>query len=425
MTRRVEQFLAAPDSIRESKSERAKAILRKAQDEARERQLAATKLKASPTMEDLLADIVRVAEDRNTNPWWRWRICSRKRYILFGHYPILFVDREFGQWHRALEVAGLRDESGTRDWRSARAAESRREHTARYIARYVRPYVAGADLRSPTRGQQLILSISDSHSTFMDPFTLRAFLAACRDLRPDVVYLNGDILEGSEISRHPQIPGWTLPLQLEFDFARALLERIRRAAPDSEIILGGGNHDVDRIASYLTHSARALANLRTMRFDRLLELEGLNVRLACGGTIGSPLAQEDEPRGMLLFGSYRVFHGEALGRTPAVSELESAGRSGQSGHVHRAQLFYGSTEATSSFSWMCTPCSCTDRAARAYISSTSTGWQRGFGVAHLFPDGRVHQYPVVTDGGRATVEGYTYVESKKETPNPKENWLAT
>ena len=243
-------------------------------------------------------------------------------------------------------------------------------------------------------------------------------------MKPDVVYLNGDMLEAMEISRHPKIPGWTVPLQLEFDFVREMFTQIRRAGHNGDLIWGGGNHGIDRLAMYLTQVAKELAGLRTLRFDVLAGLNDLDVQLAQGGTIASPYGTENDKRGMLLYGFYRIHHGTLLGQNPAGSELKAAGRSGQSGHAHRAGLAFGTTEASDALCWMTTPCACTEHAARAYIKGVNTGWQKGFGIAFLFPDQTVHQYPVITDGGRATFEGYTFeADPGIKDPDPSTLWL--
>jgi hypothetical protein len=175
---------------------------------------------------------------------------------------------------------------------------------------------------------------------------------------------------------------------------------------------------------YLTQVAPGVASLRSLRFDKLAELDELNVTLAQGGTIASPEGTEDDRMGLLLYGFYRVHHGTLLGMNPAISELKAAGRSGTSGHAHRAVLAYGTNEALQGMSWMSTPAGCTERAARAYIKGVNTGWQKGFGLAYLFPDGKVHQYPVVTDQDRATVEGYIYERKPGlKDPDPSKLWL--
>ncbi|MCI0588927.1 MAG: hypothetical protein L0323_19060 [Planctomycetes bacterium] len=423
----VEQFLAAPDSLRKSEAETRKAVLRKAAEEAERVRLRLGKMRTPPSMEDLLADIVRVASDPQTNPlFYKFRSISRRRYELYGHFPVEAVDREFGQFEHAKQVAGLVDQPGTTLWKAARAETSRREHAARYLDRCVRPYVRPAE---PTlRKTFMVLSGSDFHDFFLDPWTWLCFLQAIRDLQPDMVYLNGDVIDGAEIGRYPKVPGWTMPLQAELDFCREMLRQVREVAGfQGELVLGAGNHCLDRMARYLTQVSPELSGLRSIRFDKLLDLEGLGVQLAMSGTIASPKDQEHAKRGRLLFGFYRVHHGVRLGKTPAVEELKDAGRSGQSGHVHRAGLAFGTTERDMGMSWMSTPMACVERAGRAYISATTPGWQKGFGIAFLSPDGHVHQYPVLTESGgarRCVIEGMTYeCRLPAGDPDPQTMWI--
>ena len=414
--KKVDELLAAPDTVAKNKIELRKYHQRKEQEQAKKKRNRATKRKSRPSMEDMLADIIRVAEDENTNPFHEFRSISSRRYELYGYYPIEFIDQEFGQFNHALEVAGLRDQPGTRLWRANRANSSRREHAKRYVERYVAPYFLDPQSKNfNDDGSYTILSISDTHSQHMCPFTWLCYLQALRDLRPDCALLNGDTLEGTAVSRHPQIPGWTEPLQSELDFKREMFRQIREDVGFSgDLFDTGGNHDTaDRLMMYVTQVAKGLASLDCLRVDELLGLDQFNVELFHGGTIMSPKGTEDAKSGMLLFDFYRIHHGTLCGKHPAASELGAAGRSGQSGHVHRAQLHYGTTERDEGQSWMCTPAGCREEAARAYLKGTTPGWQRGLGFARLFPNGTVHQYPCIVQRGgdgreRLTIEGITY-----------------
>jgi hypothetical protein len=428
----LDELLAAPDLTRANETERRKYTQRKARELAREEQLRQSKSSDVPTVEDLLADIVRVAEDPDTNPWHEHRSISPRRYERYGHYPIEFISREFGQFNHALEVAGLRDQPGTRLWRANRAKESRREHAERYLERHVQPYVIdpGAfDFNDD--GSYSIISISDTHSQFLCPFVWFAYLSALRDIRPDQTLWNGDTLEGAEISSYEQIPGWTENLQSEFDFHREMARQVREDAGFvGDFVITGGNHGIDRFARYMTQVARKLVHLRDLRIDKQLGLADYNVQLFQGGTIMSPQGEENAQRGLLLFDFYRVHHGVRLGAHPAAAELKDAGRSGQSGHVHRADLAFGTNEAHQALSWMSTPMGCRHEVARAYIKGTTTGWQKGLGFARLFPDGTVHQYPCVVTRGRdgrerITIEGITYFRPEDmDDPEPRGQWLS-
>lgn len=421
----ADDLLAAPEALLNSSQEKQKALERKAREKAKAEQLLALKSKEVPSVEDLIADIVRVAEDKVTNPvWHEFRSISRRRYELFGHFPVQFVDRQFGTFAHAKEVARLGDEEGTRMWRRARAEQSRQEHAERYYQRYMLPHVVRQpkELRKP----YLLLSISDTHAHWMCPFVWRSFLLTIRDLKPQGVLLNGDILDGGELSKHPQIRGRSLKLKDELQFQRSMYQQIREVH-DGDLFSTCGNHDLaSRLPRYLSQVDPVISDIDDRRVDELMGLEKYDVRLFHGGSTKSPRGTEEALPGFLLFGFYRIHHGTKLGQIPSMGELQALGRSGQSGHVHRASLVFGTTEANEGLSWMSTPMGAR-HAAGHYTPGPCTGWQRGFGVAWLMPDGHVHQYPVVVQGSpeRIIVEGHVYERGVDcHDPSPLVgNWL--
>lgn len=72
----------------------------------------------------------------------------------------------------------------------------------------------------------------------------RAFVKFASELRPKVVILNGDVLDGATISRHPSI-GWEDRPQLvdEVEACKERLAEIQKAAPAAELVWPLGNHD--------------------------------------------------------------------------------------------------------------------------------------------------------------------------------------
>ena len=426
----VASLLSAPDSVAKNKVELAKYLRRKS-DEAQERERKLmSKSGEVPSIEDIIADVKKVAADPDKNPLGHSTMSiSGARYDAFGRYPIEAIQLRFGNWGHVMEVAGLKDTPATKKTLAAITAKSREEHARRYYDRHLRPYVFDRDLVSARQlvDQRIVLSISDTHSTFLDPFTWQVFLGAIRDLQlgpDDFVLLNGDTLEGGEISTHPKIPGWQVDLQTELDFQREMVKQIRDTGFKGHIIVVGGNHGIDRLARYMSQQAPALSSLRDMRIDKLMGLDEFDVTLAQGGTIMSPMGTEDDTPGLTLFGFYRVSHGTKLGQTPALGELNASHRSGQSGHVHRGSVIYGTTERTAGMSHMTTPMGCNNRGGRAYMKGTNFGWQKGFGVCFLSPGEKCHQYPVITDGGFAHVEGFQYVQrADLLEPDVSTNWL--
>jgi hypothetical protein len=73
----------------------------------------------------------------------------------------------------------------------------------------------------------------------------RAFVTFCRMLKPQAVIMNGDVLDGAQISRHPPI-GWERRPSLiqELEACKKRLDEIEAAAPlGAAFIWTLGNHD--------------------------------------------------------------------------------------------------------------------------------------------------------------------------------------
>lgn len=72
----------------------------------------------------------------------------------------------------------------------------------------------------------------------------QAFVQFCRELNPKAVIMNGDVLDGALISRHPPI-GWEKRPNLiqELECCQSRLSEIENAAPNAEKIWTLGNHD--------------------------------------------------------------------------------------------------------------------------------------------------------------------------------------
>lgn len=409
----VEKFLSAPEELIANPRELAKAQDRKARDEARLKRERATKESGIPSLEDILADVVRVAEDEDTNPQAEFRSISRRRYELYGHYPIEYV-LEHGQFAHITQMAGLTQTPTTGRMLKARTEDSLAQHDRRYFDRYMAPHINKfPELDRETQKFEQVVFISDTHSAFCDPFTWMAFIDFIAHSQPEVICLGGDHIDGHAISSHAKPPGFGLKLQDEFDLFQQQVTEIRTTCPNSKIVWVASNHFTDRVVRHLTNVDPALASLRSMRFDKLIDLGGLDVEICMGGSFLAPEGEKDGLGHKFLWGKKLVMtHGTRLGKYPADKELDAWQTNGISGHVHRAQIVRGSTNATRHLTWACNPAGCADACARYYVQSPGPAWQRGFTVVNK---GRksLQFLTVDTTSNEAICEGWAFTTRKK------------
>lgn len=410
---KVEQFLSAPEEVVADPREAAKLKDRKERDRARKARERAVKRKGKPSLEDILSDVVRVAEDEEHNPYHEFRSISQRRYEIYGEWPIEYV-KEYGRFETVKQMAELSDSVGDRMLVNARSAKTLREHDSRYIRRYIQPHINKfPELQRATAKAKMGVFISDTHSLFMDPFYWESFLAFCEDAQPDMIGMAADHIDGSEISTHPHVPGFTMPLQTELTMQKMMVKEMReRLGYDVRIVLVGDNHWFDRMTRYLTQVARALAGLDSLRIDKLMGLDELEVELAMGGSFVSPEGQEDKRPFIRLWDRFNMTHGTALGKFPANGELMSWGTSGVSGHVHRDQIVRGNVASLRDEQWMCLGSGVIDEVAKYYVKGAGPSWSRAWGVIEMM-GGHLQMTSVDVTNRVAMAHGWYY----KARPN--------
>lgn len=164
--------------------------------------------------------------------------------------PSSCTDEEFTQLFRDNGAAKVAKRLGI----TQRAVYARRkaieDRTNRSIAapgrrstRVEKDYPARATL---TVGRGCVLVGSDAHIWPGNPSTAwRAFVAFAAELKPRAIILNGDVLDFSQISRHPPI-GWEKRPSVveEIEVTQERLHQLELAAgPGVEKIWPLGNHD--------------------------------------------------------------------------------------------------------------------------------------------------------------------------------------
>jgi predicted phosphodiesterase len=375
---------------------------------ARKSEKLATQLKQS-----MVADLVRVSKIPRPvlGP-----SSSRQRYRELGHYSAELIPFLFGNHSEYQRAAGLRDLRGTARVQNKAALLHTHQQVAAYAEREIKPWVGAFD-RTARRSHLEVVVGSDFHSQFVSRFALRVFLDYLRWAQPDVVVLNGDLVDFPSISRHRQLPGhfhWNL--QDEIDFARKeILAPARLACPKATILFVIGNHEY-RLVNYLADTAPALASLRSLRFDDLFGLKELEIGLVCRSNFLAPYAsqraQELAENWHVIGDHYVVTHGTSISRIASAEQLKRFQKSGTSGHTHRPQVFCDNALGTGPLSWMSTPMMASHAVGRDYVPSPSQ-WQAGFGRA-VIHRGAVSQGLVIVHPTWAEASGRVWEATKAE-----------
>lgn len=125
-------------------------------------------------------------------------------------------------------------------------------------------------------GVERAVVMGDFHVPFHDEKAVSVALALVEDIEPEVIYLNGDVMDFYAVSRFDKNPRRALELQDEIDQTFDILSRVRAAAPQARIVYIRGNHEA-RLTTYLNAHAPELSGLRALDIRSLLSLDALNI----------------------------------------------------------------------------------------------------------------------------------------------------
>jgi predicted MPP superfamily phosphohydrolase len=149
-----------------------------------------------------------------------------------------------------------------------------------------------------------------------------------KELNPDTIYLNGDIIDNYGVSSYKKHPLNEQTLERDVNATVAFLKKLRKAFPRAEIIYIFGNHE-HRLESYITDKAPEL--FKYVNLEKILELDKL--RIKC---IRSKHKENYIKRNNLYIGHFDRVSGEA--GVTAINLLRAKGVSLIQGHVHRAGM---------------------------------------------------------------------------------------
>lgn len=338
----------------------------------------------------LIEDLNRVFVSED-NPY-KGFAASRQRYRQLGHFPEILVVDAFGNHEEFLREAGLADSRNTSRVRNKAALLNTHQKVATYAERELKPF-HGAFQQPLPEGVIHVAVGSDFHSKFVDPFALRVWFEVLKIVQPEVVCLNGDVVDFPQISRHRQLPGhFNLNLQSEIDFARErILKPTRELLPSANVLFTIGNHEY-RFVNYLADTAPQLAQLAVyddagnkvpVTFDSLFGLKALRIGLICRQNFLAPydkLKKRELQENWHIIGNALVAtHGVSCAKFAADEQLKRYQLSGTSGHTHRPQVITANSLGTGALSWTSTPMMASFAVGRDYVSEPSQ-WNMGFAL---------------------------------------------
>lgn len=257
---------------------------------------------------------------------------------------------------------------------------------------------------------------------FHDEAAMGVTVEVARVYQPRRIQIMGDLLDLPTLSKYLPDPRDRAMVQFAINRAYLFLADLRAAAPASEIVMLGGNHD-DRVRKKLAEHVPDLAALcragedaPVMSLAYLLRLDELKVRYA--GDYGAHDWLDDV---MTLHGEYVG----AKGGLTAAKMLDAYTHSSACGHVHRAEIAYRTVHlrggAETYYAMSMGTLAHTD--GRVPGSTPRSNWQQGLGVIWSLGSANVY---VIRDGvvcidGRliGAREGDEEIEDEGEEDEPE------
>jgi predicted phosphodiesterase len=220
-----------------------------------------------------------------------------------------------------------------------------------------------------------ILVLSDIHIPFHDLDALTTALEYGAARNPDVILLNGDILDCYDISRfmkEQDRPSIVDEIGMGIEFLTLLREQF----PKARIIYKLGNHE-ERMRNYILKNAPEFGNLEALEFHSLLRFEKLGI--------------ERVDRQIIKAGKLNILHGHEMGEAifspvnPARGFFLKAKANTLVGHYHQSSHHSeGDLNGNKVGVWS-TGCLCS--LSPEYRPYAFTKWKHGFAYVTVDNDG--------------------------------------
>lgn len=227
---------------------------------------------------------------------------------------------------------------------------------------------------------RIAVAFGDIHSPYHDRVSVAITLKFCKELKPDLIIIPGDLIDFYTLSKFDQDPRDAHTLNSELSFAYNILAEFRKTCKEMELI--EGNHE-NRLNRFLLQKAKELVGLTTatgqkniMSVEYLLELEQLGIKFI-------PMVGRDAYKKYndLFIGHYNKVSKHSA--YTAKSLVEDKGVSILQNHVHRMGYYAKTGIDGKTLVGIENGCLC--NLNPRYVQNPN--WQQGFTVIHLEDDG--------------------------------------
>lgn len=118
--------------------------------------------------------------------------------------------------------------------------------------------------------------VNDFHFSHVDSAALELFLTFAKDIQPDTIILNGDVIDCTEISTFLR-SAWNIDtFDEDVRQTQKFFKALRQACPRARIIYIYGNHEF-RLQKYISINAKEIAFLPGVQLEHILSLNTYDV----------------------------------------------------------------------------------------------------------------------------------------------------
>ena len=323
----------------------------------------------SATDDELINDLRRVQQE-NTD-----KFISRNFYRTHGKYSEKTWDCRFGTFQEFRKQAGLELSRNQQQLERHIAKHASLDVYRTFVKEEVTPWVGKYEKPFDGKRVQTMLIGSDFHDKEVDPFCLSVFIDTAKRIQPNIIVLNGDILDLYEFSRFDRDPRQE-DLKGRFDFVREnIFKPLREACPNAQIDLMLGNHE-QRLLKHLadrTPYLRVLMDLWGMTLAKLFGLEEFEINLRSKWDLSAWKAGETRSQATR---NYEVYYDCFVCNHTG---NEGFGYSGTSGHTHQPNV-KTTVNVNGPIVWTVTGGMCR---TTAEYTTTMEKWHNSFLIVHV------------------------------------------